>query len=227
MVEAILAGAVIAISFAAPPGPVLVETIRRGLRGGFRPALLVQMGSIIGDLAWCAAALFGLGQFVSQPWARLALGGLGVLVLLWLGARGLREALAPQAVEAAQPLTPNPSPLSPAAMLPPDRTQAFRSGMAISLTNPWAIGYWMSIGGAMVGAGVAGSTTAQTAAFVGGYAVGVTTYGLIVAACFRWLHRYLRPGGLAARVVTGLCGASLIGLGIALGLQVLANFGGA
>jgi chemosensory pili system protein ChpE len=222
MLTTLLAGAAVAISFAAPPGPVLVETIRRGLRGGFRPALLVQLGSIIGDMVWCAAALFGLAQFVSQPWVRLLLGGAGVLVLFWLGLRGIREALA------AQPLTRNPS--SPPAVPPEslkrpaeEHTQAFRSGMAISLTNPWAIGYWVGIGGAMIAAGIVGASLAQTAAFVGGYAAGVSVYALVVAGCFRWLHRHLRPGGRAARIITGLCGLSLFGLGLLLGWQMLGS----
>ena len=54
-------GAVMAISFCAPPGPVTMETLRRGLRGGFGPALQVQLGSIVGDVTWCALALVGLG----------------------------------------------------------------------------------------------------------------------------------------------------------------------
>ncbi len=49
MITTLLAGAAVAISFSAPPGPVTLETVRRGLRGGFGPALNVQLGSIIGD----------------------------------------------------------------------------------------------------------------------------------------------------------------------------------
>ena len=39
MLTTVLTGAFIAISFSAPPGPVAMETIRRGVRGGFSPAL--------------------------------------------------------------------------------------------------------------------------------------------------------------------------------------------
>ena len=50
MLATAIAGAIMAISLSAPPGPVTMETVRRGLRGGFRPALFVQLGSVIGDL---------------------------------------------------------------------------------------------------------------------------------------------------------------------------------
>ena len=50
MLATTIAGAIMAISLSAPPGPVTMETVRRGLRGGFRPALFVQLGSVIGDL---------------------------------------------------------------------------------------------------------------------------------------------------------------------------------
>ena len=61
MLATIMTGAAIAISFSAPPGPVAMETIRRGLRGGFGPALNVQLGSIIGDFLWFMIALI-LGE---------------------------------------------------------------------------------------------------------------------------------------------------------------------
>ena len=41
----------------AAPGPVFAETVRQGTRGGFRLALAVQLGSLVGDGVW---ALVGL-----------------------------------------------------------------------------------------------------------------------------------------------------------------------
>jgi len=35
--------------FCLSPGAVLAETLRRGLQHGFTPALLVQVGSLVGD----------------------------------------------------------------------------------------------------------------------------------------------------------------------------------
>jgi chemosensory pili system protein ChpE len=61
----LLAGAAIAVSLSAPPGPVSPETTRRGLKGGFRPALMFQVGPIVGHVAWCPEALLERAQLVS------------------------------------------------------------------------------------------------------------------------------------------------------------------
>src|SRR3990172_9398120 len=139
-------GAIMAITFSAPPGPVALETVRRGLRGGFGAALSVQLGSIIGDLAWCLLALVGLAPLVQVPWVRLPLAVAGVALLVYLGLTGLRDSWRAPASTA----------------LPRHGTEeqrgAFRSGVAISMANPMAIGYWLSVGGALVAAGVAGSS---------------------------------------------------------------------
>jgi chemosensory pili system protein ChpE len=214
----LLAGAAVAISVCLPPGPVLVETIRRGLQGGFRYALLVQLGSILGDVAWCLAALFGLAPLVAIPWVRLLLGGAGMAMLVWLGAQGLREALSTRALSL---LVPAGERLALAA--PDEGRQAFRSGTAISFANPLAIGFWIGIGSVMASAGVAGNSPAQTATFVGGYLLGVLAWAACVAICFRWFESRLRPDGRLARAASGVCGLCLIGLGLGLGWQV---FGG-
>lgn len=41
--------------FNAAPGAVFAETVRQGVRGGFRPALAVPLGSLAGDALWAAA----------------------------------------------------------------------------------------------------------------------------------------------------------------------------
>ena len=127
MLSTALAGALIALSFSAPPGPVTMETIRRGVRGGFRPALNVQLGSIIGDLAWCLLALVGLAPLTQISIIRIVLGVIGVGLLVYLGATGIRDAFRRSAL----------------ATMAKDESRpgAFRDGMAISLANPQAIGY--------------------------------------------------------------------------------------
>src|SRR5258705_8277022 len=137
MLTTALAGLLMAISFSAPPGPVAMETIRRGLGGGFRPALAVQLGSIIGDFTWCGLALLGLAPLVQVAWIRTLLSVAGVGVLLYLGVAGLREAAARKAATSAVEGTPS-------------HASAFRSGLVISMANPMAVAYWLSVGGALV-----------------------------------------------------------------------------
>ncbi len=46
--------------FNAAPGAVFAETIRRGVDGGYQPALAVQIGSLAGDAAWAILGLAGI-----------------------------------------------------------------------------------------------------------------------------------------------------------------------
>jgi len=51
----LIAGAV----YVASPGPVLVSTVRWGVRGGMRGGMSVQLGAFVGDLPYVAVAVAG------------------------------------------------------------------------------------------------------------------------------------------------------------------------
>ncbi|MCC6188341.1 MAG: LysE family transporter [Anaerolineales bacterium] len=206
MLATALAGALIAISFSAPPGPVTLETVRRGLRGGFRPALFVQLGSIIGDVTWCGLALLGLAPLVQVAPIRAVLSVAGVAVLVCLGTAGVREALAAgvQLSVATEGSAPEAS--------------AFRGGLAISMANPMAAGYWLSVGGALVASGLAGATAAQTAAFVAGFTGGALAWAFLLAGAVRWGKLSLSPAMF--RWVHLGCGAILLVFGVSLAVRM-------
>ncbi len=201
-----LTGALMAISFSAPPGPVTLETIRRGLRGGFGPALQVQLGSIIGDVTWCALALLGLAPLVQVAWVRALLSVAGVAVLVYLGAAGIREALMAR-----------PAAATPDTKAAPQEG-AFRSGLAISMANPMAVGYWLSVGGALVAAGVAGTTAGQTASFITGFIGGTVAWAFIMALAVRWGRVLITPR--VFRWVNLGCSAALLVFGISLAVAM-------
>jgi chemosensory pili system protein ChpE len=185
-----------------------METIRRGLRGGFGPALNVQLGSIIGDMAWCLAALIGLAPLAQIEFIRIALGVVGVGLLVYLGAIGIRDAFKAGALDSTGK---------------GDVTQgSFRSGMAISLANPQAVGYWLSVGGALVASGAVGQTPGQTAGFIGGFVGGTLLWAFIMAFAVRFGQKILNP--TAFRLITFACGATLIVFGVALASQMFNVF---
>jgi chemosensory pili system protein ChpE len=184
-----------------------METVRRGLGGGFRPALYVQLGSVIGDLTWCGLALLGLAPLVQIAWVRMFLSVAGVLVLLYLGLRGLRGAFgAPGAAQAV-------------AGGDAGHSGAFRSGLAISMANPMAIGYWLSVGGALIAAGVAGTTLLQTGTFVGGYLGATLLWCFVIALAVRWGQRVMSPS--LFRWLTAACSVALLFFGLALAARLL------
>jgi chemosensory pili system protein ChpE len=206
MLTTALAGLLMAISFSAPPGPVAMETIRRGLGGGFRPALAVQLGSIIGDFTWCGLALLGLAPLVQVAWIRLLLSVAGVAVLLYLGAAGLRDAVRRKSAAAASDARPT-------------HASAFRSGLVISMANPMAVAYWLSVGGALVAAGIAGTTPLQTGTFVMGFLSGTIAWAFLMALAVRWGRQILTP--VVFRWVTAGCSAALLIFGLSLAARML------
>jgi chemosensory pili system protein ChpE len=211
MLTTAIAGAIMAISISAPPGPVTMETVRRGLGGGFRPALYVQLGSVIGDLTWCALALLGLAPLVQIAWVRGTLSVAGVALLLYLGVTGLRDAF-------GKPAQPAHSTAQAVSAGEGGHAGAFRSGLAISMANPMAVGYWLSVGGALIAAGIAGSTPLQIETFVGGYLGATLAWCFIVALAVRWGKRALSPA--LFRWFTATCSCALLIFGLALAARL-------
>jgi chemosensory pili system protein ChpE len=211
LLSTFLSGAAVAISLSAPPGPIAIETLRRGLRDGFRAALLVQLGSIVGDVAWCAGALFGLAPLVAIGWVRLLLGGIGVVVLAWLGVSGVKAGLSGQSA--------SPGPALPSGTGLAGRGEPFRAGLVISFANPTAIAYWAAIGGALLASGLVGSRPASTAAFLGGFLAGVLAWAWLVALAVGRLHVRLAEGSRLWRGLQLACGLLLLGLAAALAWQ--------
>jgi chemosensory pili system protein ChpE/L-lysine exporter family protein LysE/ArgO len=164
----------------------------------------VQLGSIIGDMAWCLAALIGLAPLIQIDFFRIPLGVIGVGLLIYLGAVGIRDALKPGALQETKESDA--------------KAGAFRSGMAISLANPQAIGYWLSVGGALVASGAVGQSVGQTATFISGFIAGTFVWALGMALAMRFGQRILNP--IAFRVITFACGTIMIVFGITLATQM-------
>ena len=80
------------IIFCAIPGALTAEALRRGVQGGFRPALMVQIGAIIGDTLWVFIALFGLAFLFEGVLMQLGLGILGGSFMLYLAWSAFKEA---------------------------------------------------------------------------------------------------------------------------------------
>src|SRR5512138_656777 len=79
------------LAYVASPGPVNIETLRRGLVGGFRVALALQLGSLIGDLFWAMLVLAGVRLLLTHAAAQTVLSIAGAALLLYLGCSALRS----------------------------------------------------------------------------------------------------------------------------------------
>ena len=130
-------GLLLAFGQSSAIGPVNAESLRRGLRGGFRPALAVQLGSCLGDGVWALAALAGLGALFTLP--LMAVGGtlLGAALLLWLAASGWRETVV---------LVSEPG----GVMRHGARLPAFWAGVVLSVVNPGSAAFWLGVGATLL-----------------------------------------------------------------------------
>ncbi len=89
--------------FNAAPGAVFAETVRQGVRGGFRPALAVQVGSLVGDATWAVLGLAGIGMAMQIEALRWPVGLAGAAYLAWLSWDSWRAARVEHALDAAAP----------------------------------------------------------------------------------------------------------------------------
>src|SRR5215217_1683751 len=82
------------VAYAATPGVVNTECIRRGVARGFRPAFSVQLGALLGDGVWATLALAGVATLARRESFAAALGVIGSIFLCRLAFAALREAWA-------------------------------------------------------------------------------------------------------------------------------------
>ena len=118
--------AVAMLILAASPGPGVFATTARALASGFRPALAVMWGIVLGDVMFLLFAVFGLSM-VARVLGNLffIVKACGGAYLIWLGIKIWRQR--PESALSHQ----NPAVRS--------RWGNFASGLIITLSNPKVI----------------------------------------------------------------------------------------
>ncbi|MGR3885417.1 LysE family transporter [Pseudomonas sp. 1152_12] len=183
--------------FCLSPGAVLAETLRRGLLHGFIPALLVQIGSLVGDAVWAVIGLTGIALLIQHDAVRVPLTIMCALYLAWLGVRSLIDAWH-----------------LPVAATAPARSgqNALAVGAAISLANPKNIVYWGALGSALSGIVGATPSHAQTLMFFAGFMLASVLSCFLIAALVNLIRKNASP--LWQRISYGVCGLVLMSLAV-------------
>ncbi len=179
------------IAFSAPPGVVTALAVQRGLAHGFGAALSVELGSLIGDAAWALVALTGAAYLTQSPILRTAMATGGAALLLWLAWGALRGAAG----------TPPPQ------SAPPAVSGGFASGAVISLSNPFAVAFWLGVGGSIAGGGDAHPRLAHYVVFFSGFMAAAVLWCFFLSALVTWGRRFVTPGFF--RWVSLACAAAL------------------
>lgn len=196
--------------FNATPGAVFAQTVHHAVKGGFRPALAVQVGSLAGDAVWAVLGLAGAGLVLQMEWLRLPLGLASIGYLLWLARCSWREARI-----AASP---------PAGGTAPASGNAFRSGAAVSLANPQNLAFWAALGSAFGALGVAQPGPQDYAVFFAGFMAASVTWCFVCAYLVDRMVRQLGPRWAA--LTHRLCAAALLAVAAAMARDLLRSPGG-
>jgi chemosensory pili system protein ChpE len=191
---------VLGLVFNAAPGAVFAETVRQGVRGGFRPALAVQVGSLVGDGVWAVLGLVGVGVLLQVEALRWPIGLAGVAYLAWLSWDAWRSASQEFHLDAGG--TPGAG-----------TSRALRSGVTLSLTNPHNIAFWAALGSALGAVGVQQPTPADYGIFLAGFMASSVLWCFVCAAIVDRLFRRAGPGW--ARITYRLCALAFLALALA------------
>ena len=178
-------------------GPMSLFLIRSTLRSGWRVGVAIGAGIATVDGLYAAAGAGGATPLLTIHPVRLALGIVGALVLVWLGARTLYAALrvrvgAETASEAATP------------------RRAFLTALGGTASNPSTIVSWGAIFAAASTAGLV-HTTASAVLLVAGVAIGSLTWVTTLATGVALAGRSMSQRSI--RITEGVAGAGLIGFG--------------
>jgi chemosensory pili system protein ChpE len=197
MTPALLGSALLlGLVFSATPGAVNAESLRRGIARGFRPALLVQLGSLMGDMVWAAVALTGTAVLVQNRPAALLLGIVGACFLLRQAFAAFREAVHGRGEQDV-----------------PTRARGdFIMGSFFSLTNPFAVAFWLSLGAGVTATAHTGFPA--TVGFFAGFFVGAIIWCGGFATLVSVSRRY--ANGPVMRAIDAFAGIALSYFGIRL-----------
>jgi threonine/homoserine/homoserine lactone efflux protein len=174
-------------AYAALPGTVNAEALRRGLAGGFQRSLLVHCGGLIGAAFWAIFALTGATLVSEYDVISVTLGVVGVAFLIRLTIVAVRGAL-------PHPPQVNPDP-RPGADL--------SVGMLVGVMNPAGIPFWTGLASGVVAENGGELSRAEAALFVASVMLGSVLWALILSSLVAWGRRFLNAAFF--RVVNALC----------------------
>jgi threonine/homoserine/homoserine lactone efflux protein len=82
---------ILGIALALPLGPVTLEILNRGLKGGLKKSLLVVAGTMLAELTYFSMVLLGMNKVAESFIVQNVLGLLGVGFLFYLGYGNVKE----------------------------------------------------------------------------------------------------------------------------------------
>jgi threonine/homoserine/homoserine lactone efflux protein len=191
--QMVLLGFVIGLTGALAPGPTLVATINASIYGDWTTGLKVSLGHAIVELFLVILILLGLAT-VALPYTTViaGIGGIALVVFGILTIKGSRKAT--MRTSEVQTIA-NP----------------YMAGLVTSAANPYFWIWWLSIGSAMVIAGLEGGLALAGAFMVGHWTADIAWYSLVSTGVSKGKTLF---SDTVYQKIMGLCGIFLIVFGV-------------
>jgi threonine/homoserine/homoserine lactone efflux protein len=185
------------ISLAAPIGPSGVAVIQNGLRRGFLRAFITGVGVTMADATYLLLVYFGLSNAISIPLIKILIWILGALVLFYLGAQSLQEAV--HSVDLNK------------TMVPATRNPLL-VGYLVNISNPIAVVWWLGVFGSLLGTAVDGTTKISVLLSSSTILIGILFWHSTVSLLTHWGKRILNEK--TVRYISGIAGCALVLFGL-------------
>lgn len=197
-------GFLLSLSLCLDLGIVNLALMRTAMVAGLRPAVMLGLGSALGDLVYALLSATSLALLLHHRGVRLALWLVGSVALTWLMLRMLREAFAPHAL--GEPGDASAAPATAAAgatatgrsPTTPARGDGahFRRGVVLALASPSAILWFAAVGGSLIAA--TARAPGAFATFLAGFALAGILWSFALAALVARTHHLLGRAGQRA-----------------------------
>jgi threonine/homoserine/homoserine lactone efflux protein len=183
-----LSGALLGLSIATPPGPVIAIMATEAIRGRSRQSILTGFGAMTADAVWLGFAVIGFIAYLRDHSRAVGVLGLcGAALLVWMAWGALRSARAG--------LGGGASPGS------------YRVGFLAALTSPFSFAWWLANGALILSTwgwpGVAGLFSA------------LAVYTIAITFALRWVGARVRSAIVAVAYASA---AMLAGFGVYFGI---------
>lgn len=161
---------------AAEFGQTSIEIFRRGLRYGFRQAILVSAGGAFADFIYLNIAIGGILLFLNRPDILKALWLIGGLTVAYIAMEGIKSARNEKVVSEKQ-----------------NDTHPFIAGFLLNFVHPVNLIYWTTILGSILVKDIQ-ATSVLTAYLDGlGIPLGVLGWWLILSSLTSFARQWITP----------------------------------
>jgi threonine/homoserine/homoserine lactone efflux protein len=191
--QMLILGFVIGLTGALAPGPTLVATINASIAGNWATGLKISLGHLIVELFLVILILSGLAA-VALPHASVIAAAGGIALILFGGLTIAGSRTATMSANTIQPVS-NP----------------YAAGLITSAANPYFWIWWLSIGSAMVIAGMEGGLGFVGIFMIGHWTADTVWYTLVSTTVSKGRTLFSDP---VYRKIMVLCGIFLILFGI-------------